>query len=127
MPNTPEPVSLEAEGMDTNSIVFSTPPQPGETKYNTTATGASKAVQTDGAVVEPSTPEATPPAPKPERALQLETAIAELEELKEELAAEASPATVEKVTDKRIVIRPINGGTQDITAGDTLEFSHTTG
>lgn len=125
MPTAPEPVSLEAEGMNMDSVVFSGPSQPQKAKYDTSAGGTPQTARTDGAVVESPTASLSPQSPKPESILQIEAAISQLEELKRELTTETSLATVEKVTDKRIVIRPTNGGTQGITAGDTVEINHT--
>jgi putative mRNA 3-end processing factor len=120
--DAPEGVSLAAEGLDMSSIAFSKPSQPADAKYNTASGAEPKPVRTDGAVAETPTPENTPPAPKPECVLEIETAIAHLEELKEELTDDTTVATVEKVTGKHVLLRPIDGGTDGITAGDTIEI-----
>lgn len=124
MPNTPESVNLEAEGIDMNTIAFSAPSQPTDTKYDTSSGKSPKPIRTDGAIAEPATAETPSPSPKPEGVLQLEATISQLEELKENLAAESSVATVQKVTDRHILLRTNEEGTQDVTAGDTLEISH---
>ncbi|MFD1570354.1 MBL fold metallo-hydrolase [Halorubrum laminariae] len=115
-------VSLAAEGLDMSSITFSKPSHPVDAKYNTTSGAEPKPIRTDGAVAETPTAENTPPAPKSERVLEIESAIAHLEELKEEITDDTTVATVEKVTSKHVLLRPINGGTEGIAAGDTIEI-----